>query len=58
MLDNISSDEELLNKEFNKLIRTKRENIDERKFKQKVIRSLSNQGFALKDILKLLESRC
>ena len=58
VLDNISSDEELLNKEFNKLVRTKKDNIDDRKFKQKVIRNLSNKGFALKDILKLFESRC
>ena len=58
VLDNISSDEELLNKEFNKLMRTKKQNVDEKKFKQKVIRSLSNKGFALKDILKLLESGC
>ena len=58
LLDNISDDASLLNKEFNKLLRSKKENVDEKKFKQKVIRSLCNKGFKLQDILKLFESGC
>ena len=58
LIHNISGDENLLNREFNKLLKGKKPDMDERKFKQKVIRSLCGKGFLLQDVLKLFESGC
>ena len=54
-LDNISNEDELLYKAYNKLLKTKKDTIDEKKFKNKVIRSLTNKGFPLYKVLKVLE---
>ena len=55
-LDNVIDEDALLKKNFQKLLKSKKNNIDEKKFKGKVIRSLSAKGFPLYKILKLLES--
>ena len=55
-LDNISDEDELLHKMYEKLLRTKKDNIDGKKFRNKVIRSLTNKGFPLYKVLKVLES--
>ena len=54
-LDNISNEDELLIKMYNKLLRTKKDNIEEKKFKNKVIRSLTSKGFPLYKVLKVLD---
>ena len=54
-LDNISDEDELLYKMYSKLLKTKKDNIDEKKFKNKVIRSLTSKGFPLYKVLKILE---
>ena len=54
-LDNISNEDELLIKLYSKLLRTKKDNIDEKKFKNKVIRSLTGKGFPLYKVLKVLD---
>ena len=54
-LDNISNEDELLIKMYNKFLRTKKDNIDEKKFKNKVIRSLTSKGFPLYKVLKVLD---
>ena len=54
-LDNISDEDELLHKMYEKLLRTKKDNIDDKKFKNKVIRSLTNKGFPLYKVLKVLD---
>jgi regulatory protein len=54
-LDDISDEDELLYKLYNKLLKTKKDNIDDKKFKNKVIRSLTSKGFPLYKVLKVLE---
>lgn len=41
---------------YNKLLKTKKQNCDEKKFKNKVIRSLLQKGFPIYKILKVIES--
>ena len=54
-LDNIIDEDENLAKAYQKLLRSKSKVEDEKKFKNKVIRSLGSKGFPLYKILKLLE---
>lgn len=54
-LDNIIDEDENLLKLYKKLLKSKEKINDEKKFKNKVIRSLSSKGFPLNKILKLLE---
>ncbi len=55
LLDNISDEDELLEKAYMKLLKTKNANIDDKKFRGKIIRSLSSKGFPLYKILKMME---
>ena len=54
-LDNIIDEDEILLKLFNKLLKSRKKLDDDKKFKNKVIRSLTSKGFPLYKILKLLE---
>lgn len=54
-LDNISNEDELLIETYHKLLKTKKGNIKDKKYKEKIVRSLCNKGFPLSKILKLLE---
>lgn len=54
-LDNISDEDELLRKNYLKLLKSKNSKIDEKKFRNKVIRSLTNKGFPLYKVLKIME---
>ena len=54
-LDNIVDEDEILLQLYKKILKTKNKINDDKKFKNKVIRSLSAKGFPLYKILKLLE---
>ena len=54
-VDNIVDEDKNLINAFNKLLKNKTKINDEKKFKNKVIRSLTSKGFPLNKILKLLE---
>ena len=54
-VDNISDEDELLRNLYLKLLKTKNAKIDEKKFRNKVIRSLTNKGFPLYKVLKIME---
>ncbi len=55
LVDNINDEDEILKKMYLKLLKSKNSKIDEKKFKAKVIRNLSNKGFPLYKILKIME---
>ena len=55
LVDNINDEDELLKKLYSKLLKNKNAKIDEKKFKNKVIRSLSGKGFPLYKIFKIME---
>ena len=55
MVDNIVDEDKNLKNAFYKLLKSKTKINDEKKFKNKVIRSLTSKGFPLNKILKLLE---
>ena len=54
-LDNIVDEDQILLQLYKKLLKSKNKINDDKKFKNKVIRSLSAKGFPLYKILKLLE---
>lgn len=54
-LDNIVDEDKLLIDAYKKLLRTKKTNSDDKKFKNKVIRSLTNKGFPLYKVIKIIE---
>lgn len=54
-LDNISDEDDLLIKNYQKLLKNKKTRIDEKQFRNKVIRSLTSKGFPLYKVLKLME---
>lgn len=54
-LDNISDEDELLYKAYIKLLKSRKDMKDDQKFKNKIIRSLTNKGFPLYKVLKVLE---
>ena len=56
LLDNISDDDTLLEKAYDKIMQ-KKGSSNERDFKNKVIRSLTNKGFQLSKVLKIVERR-
>lgn len=55
LLDNITDEDEILKKMYLKLLKSKNAKIDEKKFRNKVIRNLSSKGFPLYKILKIME---
>lgn len=56
ILDNICDEDKLLEAAYIKLLRNKK-TLSDKEFKVKVIRSLTNKGFALSKVIKFLESR-
>jgi SOS response regulatory protein OraA/RecX len=56
ILDNICDEDKLLEAAYIKLLRNKK-TLSDKEFKAKAIRSLTNKGFSLSQVLKFLESR-
>lgn len=56
-MDNIIDEDKLLIDSYNKLLKSKKKDMDEKKFKNKVIRSLTNKGFPLYKVIKICEGR-
>ena len=54
-LDNISDDDKLLEQAYQKILKTNKGNLKDRKQREKIIRSLCNKGFPLSKVLKVLE---
>lgn len=54
-IDNIIDEDKLLVDAYRKLLKTKKANLDEKKFKNKVIRSLTSKGFPLYKVIKIIE---